>query len=165
MHMNGSEIGICFKQKPKQTFPPNLSVLLLFFEMMLCRYLMCWWDWLSPLFPCARDLFTIKVHSQCSPVRTQKSQEFQLFWDFGKDHKHHKHWFFTGLLLLSGNITLGRHTAPLGSGLNLSPRTIPCGRLRTPRECVLIRMTSWGREWEISKLCSHSLPSSQENML
>lgn len=45
-------------------------------------------------------------------VRTEKSQEFQLLGDLGKDPKP---CFFTGSLLSSAIITLGRHTKPSGS--------------------------------------------------
>lgn len=73
---------------------------------MLCKCSV--WDQLSALFPSARDPFSTRAHTQCSPVgENREKPRFSTVMRLRKDHKH---CFFTGLLLSSAMITLGRHT-------------------------------------------------------
>lgn len=78
-------------------------------------------------------------------VRTEKNQKISTIVRLTKGSKTLETLIFFVLLLPSDVITLGRHTL-LGCGLNLSPKTMPCGKLYTPWECVLIQMLSWGKE-------------------
>lgn len=79
---------------------------------MLCKYWVCWWDQLCPVPKCWRP-FTTRAHTQCSPVC--ENREKPRVSTVRRLRKDHKHWFFTGLLLSSAMITLGRHTAAQGA--------------------------------------------------
>lgn len=163
--MSGSEIGISFKQKPKQTFPPNLSVLLLFFETMLCRYLMCWWDWLSPLFPSARDLFTIKVHSQSSPICENRekpgvSAVLRLWKGSQTSQTLIFHWI---IIVISHYYSWKTYCS---SRVWAEPFTKNYSLWKAPYTTGMCSRTNdkLGKGMRNFKI-SHSLPSSQENML